>query len=105
MNETLFNIILLLVPVLATVITVYIVPLIKAKVGDENLATIVKWVTYAVKCAEMIFTQEKQGEEKKQYVIDFIDGLFNKKKVVITKEQIEVLIEAAVKEINDAKVK
>jgi hypothetical protein len=104
MNENLFNIITLLIPVLATIITGFVVPLIKAKINDEQLATIVKWVTYAVKCAEMIFTAEKQGVEKKAYVIDFINGLFNKKKTVITKEQIEVLIESAVKELNDSKV-
>ena len=104
MNETLFNIILLLLPVLAAIITGYVIPLIKAKVGEEKLSTITKWIVYAVKCAEMIFKEEKQGAEKKQYVIDFIDNLFNKKKTIITKEQIEVLVEAAVKEMNDSKL-
>ena len=99
MNENLLSIILLLVPVFGAIITKYIIPLIKAKVGNENLATIVKWITYAVKCAEMIFEGEKQGQNKKEYVVNFITDMFNKKKVVITKEQLEVLIEAAVKEL------
>jgi hypothetical protein len=104
MNENLLNIIVLCIPVLGAIITGFLLPLLKAKVGTENLATIVKWVTYAVKCAELIFVGEKQGADKKQYVIDFIVNMFNKKKTVITKEQLEILIEAAVKEMNDTKI-
>lgn len=104
MDERIFNIILLLIPILGAIITGYIIPFIKAKVGEQNLATITKWIGYAVKAAEMIFREEKQGVEKKEYVVNFINKLFNKTKVVITREQIEVLIEAAVKEMNDSKV-
>lgn len=100
MNEALFKIIVGLIPVLATIVTGFIVPLIKSKISAEQLSTIVKWVTYAVCAAEMIFKEEKQGMTKKQYVIDFSNKLFNSKKIVITEEQINVLIESAVKELN-----
>jgi LL-H family phage holin len=103
MNENLFNVLILVIPILGAIITGFVIPLLKAKLGTEKLATITTWVTYAVKCAEMIFLGDKQGEEKKQYVIDFLTNMFNKKKVVITEEQLEVLIEAAVKELNLAK--
>ena len=53
----------------------------------------------AVKAAEKLFPESGTGEQKKEYVINFIDKLFNKKKIVITKEQIEVLLEAAVEEL------
>lgn len=99
MNENLFKIIIALIPIIGTIITGFVVPLLIAKLGNEKLATISTWTTYAVKCAEMIFIGEKQGEEKKQYVFDFLMDMFNKKKIVITKEQLNVLIEAAVKEL------
>lgn len=103
MNEVLFNVILGLIPVIATVITGLLVPILLSKLGAEKLATIVKWVGYAVSAAEMLFPEAKSGEAKKAYVIEFIDNLFNKKKVVITKEQISVLIESIVAEINGVK--
>jgi hypothetical protein len=105
MSATLLNIIALLIPVIMTVLSGFIIPLIKAKIGQEKLATIVKWVTYAVKGAEMIYFGETgKGLDKKEYVIKFINDLFNKKKTVITKEQIEVLLESAVAELNKSKL-
>jgi LL-H family phage holin len=103
MNEVFFNVILGLIPVIGVVITGFIIPLILSKLGTEKLATIVKWVAYAVQAAEMLFPEAKSGEAKKQYVIDFIDKLFNQKKIVITKEQISVLIESIVNEMNKDK--
>lgn len=100
MNEVLFNVIIGLIPVVATIITGFLIPLILSKLGTEKLATIVKWVGYAVSAAEMLFPEAKTGEQKKAYVVDFIDKMFNKTKVVITKEQIEILIESVVAEIN-----
>ena len=102
MNETLFNIIIAMIPVIGMVVTGFIIPLIVSKLGAQKLATIIKWVGYAVKAAEGIYSASGQGEIKKEYVINFIDGLFNKKKVVITKKQIEVLLEATVTEMNKA---
>lgn len=46
-----------------------------------------------------LFTETKQGASKKQYVVDFINKKFNSKKVVITEDQIEILLEAAVNEL------
>lgn len=103
MNENIFNVIVLLIPVFGAIITGFVVPYLKAKIGNEKLITIAKWVAYAVKAAEMIFTAEKAGVDKKKYVIDFIKKLFNKKKTVITDEQLDVLIEATVAEMNKNK--
>jgi hypothetical protein len=36
------------------------------------------------------------GETKKEYVVNFLNEMFNKNKVIIAKEQIEILIESAV---------
>jgi hypothetical protein len=100
MNEVLFNVIIGLIPVVATIITGFLIPLIVSKLGSEKLATIIKWIGYCVKAAEMIYPEAKSGEAKKAYVIEFINNMFNKKKVVITKEQISILIESVVAEIN-----
>lgn len=103
MNEGLFKIILAFIPVLGTIITYFVVPYIKTSIGTEKLAQYQEWATLAVKCAEMLWIESGKGEEKKAYVVDFLNNLFNKKKIVITDEQIEILIEAAVLELNKDK--
>lgn len=99
MDNRLFEIILALIPVIGTILTVYIIPLIKEKIGNEKLAKYEYWASMAVNCAEMIFKEQGMGADKKEYVVNFLNDMFNKKKVVITKEQIEILVESAVKEM------
>lgn len=101
MDDRLFQIILLLVPVLGAIITGYIVPLIKSNISANQLDEIIRWIGKAVAAAEVLFNVPKSGEEKREYVINFIDKMFNAKKEVITKDQIRILLEAAVKQMND----
>ena len=97
MDDNLFKIIIAVLSILGTILTGIVIPYIKEKIGNEKLAKYEYWANYAVKAAEMIFAGQGMGEAKKEYVINFLDNMFNKNKVVITPEQIEVLIEAAVK--------
>ena len=99
MDERLFQIILAVIPVLGTVLTVYIIPIIKSKIGNENLAKYEYWASLAVKAAEMLWVETGHGEDKKQYVVDFLNNMFNKNKIVITEQQIEILVESAVKQM------
>ena len=99
MDDRLFQIILAVIPVLGTILTVYIMPLIKEKIGNENLAKHEYWVNIAVKAAELIWVEAGHWSDKKQYVIDFMNKMFNSKKTVITEEQLNALIEAAVKQM------
>lgn len=99
MEDRLFKIILALIPVICTILTVYIIPLIKEKIGAEKLSKYEYWTSLAVKCAEMIFTESGMGKDKKAYVVEFLNNMFNKKKTVITEKQIEILIESCVKEM------
>lgn len=99
MNEVLFEIILGLISILATIVTGIVIPYIREKIGNEKLAKYKEWASLAVKCAEMIFVEKGMGENKKEYVVNILNDMFNKNKVVITPEQIEILIESAVKEM------
>ncbi len=99
MDEKIFQIILASIPVFGAIITGFIIPFIKEKIGAEKLAKYEYWTSMAVKCAEMVFKEQGMGEAKKEYVVNFLNEMFNKNKVVITSEQIEILVEAAVKEL------
>ena len=99
MNENLFDLILAIIPVLGVIITGFVVPFMKEKIGSEKLAKYEYLVTTAVQAAEMLYTESGSGAEKKQYVVDFLNDMFNKNKIVITEQQIEILLESAVKQM------
>lgn len=108
MNTAIFNLIIALIPVIGAIITTYLIPYLKSKttaqdaenikhqieIMKEQYETAEKWVAKAVEAAEVLFPGEKQGINKREWVIDFIDKEMNKEKEVITKEQIRVLLEA-----------
>jgi LL-H family phage holin len=99
MDDRLFQLIL----VLGTIITVFIIPLLKEKIDADKLAKYKEWANLAVKCAEMLWTETGHGADKKQYVVDYLNNMFNSKKTVITEEQLNVLIESAVQSLNTEK--
>lgn len=101
MNDNLFKVIMALIPVFGAVITGFIVPYIKEKISTTQMEEIIKWVTKAVQAAEVLFDAPKSGEEKREYVINFIDKMFNSKREVITKDQIRILLEASWKEMTE----
>lgn len=104
MNTILFDILLILISVCTCIVTKVFVPWIKEHVDNKKLQNIVKWVEYAVDCAEMIYKNETgKGVFKKQFVVDFIDKQFNAEKKVLTRSQIEILVERAVKSMNENK--
>lgn len=96
MDEGLVRIILAVISLLGAIITGVLVPYLKTKYDANKMAQIQFWVEVAVKGAEQIFTDPQSGEQKKQYVIDYL----NSKGVKITMEDLDMLIEAAVKELN-----
>ena len=102
MNEQIFNIVLLIIPVIGAVITGILIPYIKTKISATQMEEIIKWVTKAVEAAEVLFDTPKSGEEKREYVIDFIDRMFNSKKEIITQDQIRILLESAWKQMSKA---
>ena len=86
------------------IVSRYLIPLIKNKIGDDQFTKLAGWVKFAVLKAEQVLTAET-GEQKKEYVISFIDEVLAENKINVTAEQLDVLIESAVKEMNIAQNK
>ncbi len=104
MNENLFQVILTVIPVLGAIITYFVVPYFQANVESIKLTQYKEWATLAVKTAEMLWKESGHGKDKKEYVTDFLNKTFNSNGIVITKQQIEILIEAAVKEMKEIEI-
>ena len=90
-----------LIPLLGAILTYLIVPLILQKTTKQQRENIYFWVTVAVQAAEQIYKEKGQGKLKKEYVVDFLVS----KGINITIQELDVLIEAAVKELNMAQEK
>ena len=87
---------MLVIAAMSAVVTYAVVPLLRARLGDQQLAVVKEWVNIAVHAAEQIFHAGGQGAEKKQYVVDFL----NSKGLKISNKELDKLIEAAVFEMN-----
>lgn len=70
------------------------IPWLKERLGAEKLKSLWKWVCIAVQAAEQIFGAGK-GERKKEYALDVL----NAQGVKADGETLDVLIEAAVREL------
>lgn len=78
-----------------SLVTAFLIPYLKTKVSAEQLDTIKFWVNIAVEAAEMIYVGTGRGQEKKEYVVQFL----NSKGFSLNITEVENLIEAAVLEL------
>lgn len=102
MDEGLVNILLALISLLGTIIVAVLVPYVRSKTTKEQRDKVEYWTDKAVKAMEIFYEgNPKQGPIKKETVIEFIVEMGIK----IPEKQLSVLIDAIVKEMNDAKEK
>ena len=98
MNEIIFEVIKVIVMAAAMVVVRYLVPWLKEKIGADRLAQVEKWTKYAVEMAQQVHWSQP-GEDRKAIVTEFLRGILTAKNISISEEQLDVLIEAAVKEM------
>ena len=84
------------IPVLGAIITYMVVPFIMQKTSKEQTENIFELVKIAVFAAEQMHDAGLLKIPKKGYVLEYING----KGFDITEEDLNAMIEAAVKELN-----
>ena len=94
-REIVLEIMKLVVMLVSVLVTSYVIPWIKANTDSKKLDTVLGWVEYSVHAAEQIYGADS-GEQKKEYVMHFLEDIMAAKKVNIKEEEIEMLVEAAV---------
>lgn len=82
---------------IGVVITVIVIPYIKSKTTAAEQQEINAWVKIAVAAAEQIYKGSGRGEEKKQYVLNWL----KEHGITVDEGAIDALIEAAVYELNN----
>lgn len=96
MNINLTEIIVAVIGLLGVIITGVLIPYLRSKTTAEQRNNIYTVVSLAVQAAEQIFFKPGEGEKKKQFVIDYLYS----RGIKLTLEDLNILIEAAVKELN-----
>ena len=86
------------IALVAAVITAFVIPWIKSKTTAAQREEINAWVKTAVTAAEQIFTEPGMGKAKKAYVLKFLE----EKNLKIDEESVNLMIESAVKNMNEA---
>ena len=81
----------------AAIVTAVVIPWIKSKTNAQQQEEIKQWVKIAVAAAEQIFVGQGRGEEKKQWVLEFL----SKYNLKVDLDAIDAMIEAAVYELNN----
>ncbi len=82
----------------AAVVTAFVIPWVKSKTTAAQREEIEAWVRIAVTAAEQIYSGAGKGNEKKKYVLDFLA----EKNLKIDEESVDLMIESAVKNLNQA---
>ena len=84
------------IALLAAGVSVFLIPWIKSKTTDAQRKELLEWVKIGVAAAEQLYAGQGRGEEKKQYVLDFL----KQKGFKVDEESVVNAIEAIVKQLN-----
>ena len=79
----------------AIVISAYLVPFIRQKLGAEKLNKVLTWVETLVACADQIY-QRHEGQAKKEYVINRLTYILKQYNLSVDMDVLEDMIEAEV---------
>ena len=96
MSDICFEGLKILVMVAVLVLTRYVLP--KSKADSEKLNLVAQWAYKAVLMAQQTM-KATDGKEKKAIVTQFLKELLQEKNIALSDTQIEILIEAAVKQM------
>ena len=80
-------------------ITRYLIPMIQNSSNKTDLEKAAQWAEKAVYAAEQIMKTDS-GDQRKEYVLEFLQQILDSESIELSATQIDVLIEAAVKKMN-----
>lgn len=98
-RELIFQIISVLISVAAFVVTRYLVPGLREWIRGTQLEQIITWAEQAVLAAEQMHGS-CTGRERKAIVTQFLKNMLLHKNITLSDEELEMLIEAAVRQMN-----
>lgn len=87
-----------LIALAAAILTTFVVPAVRQKMGAQDFAQMLKWVKIGVQAAEMIYKGTGMGKLKKAYVKDFLLS----HGYTLDEAELDAAIESAVLELKES---
>jgi hypothetical protein len=81
---------------IVVLLSVFVIPVIKNKVGEQNMTSFLKWVDIAVAAAEQIY-ESVDGEKKKDFVLSYLI----EKGYDVDEAELDMIVEAAVNRLHN----
>lgn len=101
MSEVTFEALKLVVMVVAILIARYLIPWFKASIDEHQMNQIITIVESGVQMAQQVHSSET-GEARKQIVVNYVHRMLSQKGLHMSEEELDVLIEAFVKQLKVA---
>lgn len=99
MNIDITQIVVAVIGLLGIIITSVVVPLIKSKMTNSQWESIKNYALAGVKAAEIIFDAQGKGEEKLEWVSNYIETQCKSNGIKIDMDTVRVAIENAWKDL------
>ena len=96
--EMITKIVEAVVTVILLLISAYVIPWLKNKIGEDKYALLVEFAEIVVRSAEKIYTPE-QWEAKKQYAMNLVKEKTYELGIELSIEEINAIIEGAVQAV------
>ena len=98
-NELFIKIVSAIITIITALITAYVIPWLKTRINENQLAQLNRYIELAVRCANQIYTKE-QWIEKKEFVLNYITEVVNDKfSLSLNELDIDMMIEGFVNEV------
>ncbi|MBE6994478.1 MAG: holin [Ruminococcaceae bacterium] len=89
------NVLTAAIALLAAIVTTFVIPWLRARIGSERLGRLMGWAAILVDAAEQIYVGPGRGAEKKAYVL----SLLRQRGIEVDEQALDAVIEAAVRRL------
>lgn len=83
------------------IVTAIVAPLVKAKTATTQWDNIVAWASTSVAAAEVIYKGAGRGEEKREYVINWVTNKAKKHGIEVDVDTVRIALENAWKQMTE----
>lgn len=85
------------VTLISAILTTFLIPWLRARLGEQAMGRLCQWVRIAVQAAEQIYAGPGRGAEKKRYVLGLLAG----QGIKIDEEALDALLESEVLKLGE----
>lgn len=96
--ELITKIVEAIVTIILALVSAYVIPWLKNKIGDSKYATIIEFAEIVVRSAEKIYTPE-EWEKKKEYAVEMVLEKAESIGIKLELDEINAIIEGAVQAV------